>query len=135
MRDMRCKQIACISETNAQSFETKMNAILTGISNPSITFDPSKPFTAYVLYSVKKEMPETLLELLELLDGNQHRRCEECPYFERSTDLRRKWHKCNYDDTKTRADSAACEQYYRAKYEGYNLKALEELNNRPYEIE
>lgn len=135
MRSERYKQVACISETNAHAFEQKTNAILAGIINPEIILDKVKPFTAYIFYNIRKDVPETVLELLEMLDTDGGRAtCEKCPHFVRSTDRRRKWHTCDHDGQPTRADSRACEVYYMEKHKLYT-EAIEQYKNIPYEIE
>lgn len=133
MRNEHYKQIACISETDPQIFEQKINGILAGLINPEIILDRTQPFTAYVIYRIKKQVPEDLLELLEMIDG-QHRTCRECPYFQKSTDKRRKLHTCTLTGKSTREDSRACEEYYRAKAEEHKT-ILEEYRNLPYTIE
>lgn len=111
MRSDHIKQIIAISESNAADFQQKMNEALSEVVNPEVIFDRSIPFTAYITYSVRKDVPETALELLELLDGSSHD-CEECPYFIMNSDKRTRWGECSFKKKKTRINSTACEQFY-----------------------
>ncbi len=114
MRNEYFKQMICISESNPDIFQEKMNHALYGKTNPIINMDQTMPFTAYIYYDVNKTVPEDLLELFEILDGNKHH-CEECPHFEKDPDKRKKWHICGYYHKQTRIDSRACEQFYRER--------------------
>ena len=133
MRGEHIKQCACISETDPQLFQEHMNGVLSRVINPEIIMDRCKPFTAYIFYKVRKDVPETVLELLELLDG-EHHTCEECPHFIRSTDKRRKWHTCGKGGTRTKADSRACEEFYREK-RAERDRLIQEYEQIPYTIE
>ena len=114
MKERIFKQLACVSEKDAASFEDKVNDVLAQTPDPEIIIDKTKPFTMYVLYKVSKNVPECALELLEMLDSNGgHATCEDCDYFIRDKDRRKKWGICNRKkDEKTRADARACELYY-----------------------
>lgn len=134
MRGEVFKQCACIAETDPHLFQEKINAILSKVSNPEIVLDRTQPFTCYVFYRIRKDVPESLLELLEMLDGHNHY-CEECPHFVRSTDKRVKWHTCGLKGERTRADSRACEEFYRMKREEQQQLINEYENTIPYQIE
>ena len=135
MRNDRFKQVACVSAPDAATFETQSNAILAGINDPEIIFDKTRPFTAYIVYRVRKDVPETVLELLELLDDDGgHATCANCPHLQRSEDKRKKWHTCRLTGERTREDSRACEHYYVAKRQTQR-EALQQYQNLPYTIE
>ena len=113
MRSTKFKQCACISEASAAAFQDAANAILAQTPEPEIVIDKTQPFTAYIFYKVSKKVPETVLELLELLDANGgNATCENCPAFIRSNDRRRKWGSCRRKGIKTKCDARACELYY-----------------------
>ena len=114
MRVNNFKQMACISENNAALFQERVNSILTQVPNPEIVLDRTRPFTVYVFYEIRKDVPETVLELLEMLDADGGKaKCEDCPAFIRSHDKRKKWGNCRKKpDKPTRCDSRACELYY-----------------------
>ena len=96
MRSTKFKQCACISEASAAAFQDAANAILAQTPEPEIVIDKTQPFTAYIFYKVSKKVPETVLELLELLDATGgNATCENCPAFIRSNDRRRKWGSCS----------------------------------------
>lgn len=135
MRGEKLKQIEVIAEQTAQAFQDKTNAALMRHINAEIVFDKNVPFTAYILYEIQKGVPETLLEVFELLDengGNAH--CKDCPHFRRSTDGRKKWHTCGLTGDRKHEDSRACEEYYRDKRREA-AQLAEELEAIPYKIE
>lgn len=135
MRAERYKQIACISEKDARTFETKANALLAGITEPEIILDRTKPYTAYIIYNVRKDAPESIIELLEMLDKDGGRAtCANCPHFVRSTDRRKRWHYCNHKDTRVHEGARACEVYYLERMTN-PAEAIEQFKNIPYEIE
>lgn len=115
MKRDKVKQIICISEPDPSVFEEKMNEALTNLIDPDVRIFETMPFTAVILYSVSRDMPENVLELLELVDGENHS-CSECPHFVKPTDGRVKWGSCNAKGVKTRGDSRACEDFYLLRY-------------------
>lgn len=134
MRSERFKQVACISEKSPQAFEAKINNILAGIANPEIILDTAREYTAYVIYSVRKDVPETLIELLELLDADGGGSCEQCPHFKRNKDKRIKRHDCTAKGIRVRANGRACEVYYKDKKQRAE-EMIEQYKNIPYTIE
>lgn len=133
MRSEKYKQVIAICENNAEAFEERMNDSLARVSNPDIVFDHNRPFTAYITYTVRKDAPEDVLELLELLDGESHY-CEECPYFTAPTDKRKKWGSCSVKGCKTRPEGRACEHFYL-----WRMKNLQQLASDyqkiPFQVE
>ena len=135
MRSIKFKQCACISEASAAAFQNAINAILQQTPEPEIVIDRTQPFTAYVFYKVSKDAPETVLELLEMLDTDGGRaQCQDCPEFIKSKDKRTKWGKCGRKGTKTRCDGRACELYYLARRREAE-RIAEEFKQIPYTIE
>ena len=135
MRTEHYKQVAVISETTPEAFENKLNAVLAGITSPEIVFDQSRSFTATIIYKVRKDVPESLIELLELMDNDgEHHTCNECPYLQRSKDKRKKWLVCTHSQGKTQATSRACEAFYMWRLARYK-ELVEEYKKMPYEIE
>lgn len=132
MKSEKYKQVIAICEQDAATFEERMNDSLARVLDPEIVFDHTRPFTAYITYSVSKNMPEDLLELFEMLDG-EHHYCEECPYFTASTDKRKKWGSCNMSATKTRLDSRACERFYMWRIKKLE-QAKEEFEQLPFSV-
>ena len=128
MRTERIKQIICISETNAEIFEKKMNDALSHLVDPEIRIDANRSFTAYIFYQVKRDVPEDILELFELVEG-EHHHCKECPHYIAPTDKRRKWGSCAITSGQVRGDGSACEHYYLLKY-----KSLSAASNRYREL-
>ena len=135
MKDTKFKQCACISEASADAFQDAANAILAQIPEPIIEMDKTKPFTMYIFYNVRRATPETVLELLEMLDADGGNAvCEDCPAFIRSKDKRKKWGSCRRKVTKTKCDSRACELYYLERRREANAIAAE-FDQIPYTIE
>ncbi len=114
MKERIFKQLACVSENDAANFENKANDILAQTPDPEIIIDQTRPFTMYVLYKVSKNVPESALELLELLDPNGgHATCEDCDYFIKDKDHRKKWGICSRKKgERTHINGRACEFYY-----------------------
>lgn len=128
------KQVACISETNAAIFQEKVNSILATTSNPEVVFDRARPFTVYIFYSIKKDVPETALELLEMLAADGHAVCGDCPAFIRSKDKRRKWGGCRRKTGERRhCDSSACEIYYLERRREAE-RIAEDYDKIPYKV-
>lgn len=135
MKDTKFKQCACISEASAGAFQDAANAVLARVADPEILIDKTTPFTMYVFYSVHRDTPETVLELLEMLDTDGgHALCENCPAFVRSKDKRKKWGSCRRKSGPTRCDTRACELYYLEKRREANAIA-EEFKRIPFSIE
>lgn len=135
MRSIKFKQCACISEASAGAFQDAINAILQQTPEPEIVIDKTQPFTAYIFYRVRKDAPETVLELLEMLDtSGGHAQCKDCPAYEPPTDKRRKWGHCRQKNEKTRGDLRACEIYYLGKRHE-KLDLYNEYKQIPYTIE
>ena len=98
MKTDRVKQIICISETNSEIFESRMNEALSHLVDPEIQLDSNRSFTAYIIYNVKKDVPEDIVEEHELEGECLH--CIDCPLCDRVVDIygnidsRVKWGKC-----------------------------------------
>lgn len=123
MKQDKIKQIICISEPNPAIFEKRMNEALSNLIDPEVRIFEAMPFTAVILYTVNRDMPEDILELLEMVDGDHHT-CIECPHYIKPTDNRKKWGSCSTKGIKTRGDGRACEDYYLLRY-----KMLSEAKN------
>ena len=135
MKTTRKKQLLCIAEKDAATFQTKVNAALAGLSDPEIILDQSRPFTLYAFYTVRRDEPESILELLEMLDTEaKHATCIDCPMFRRSPDRRRKWGHCRKDGREVRLDARPCEYFYRYRHRE-NADLAAQLESAPYLIE
>lgn len=133
MRQSKYKQAIVIAENNAADFQEKLNEALAPIVDPQITIDSNRPFTAYILYSVSKDVPESVLELFELLDG-EHHICLECPYFRTPTDKRMKKGECALKMERMRFEARACEHFYLWKKQ--QIENAEEIFHQiPYLLE
>ena len=135
MKDTKFKQCACISEASAGAFQDAANAVLARVADPEIVIDKTTPFTMYVFYSVHRDTPETVLELLELLDKDGgHALCENCPAFVRSKDKRKKWGRCRRKSGPTRCDARACELYYLERRREAD-RIAKEFEQIPYTVD
>ena len=132
MRQDKVKQIICISEGSAELFEERMNDALMRLDNPEIEIDKNRTFTAYIIYTVKRNMPEDVLELFEMVDGESHS-CGDCPFFVPSTDKRKKWGECSKSVLPKRCDNRACEQFYLFRYKALS-EAQQQYNLIPFEV-
>ena len=97
----------CISGTTPEEFQTKMQDVLSKVSEPEIHF-PAKPLMAYVYYRDIAYVPETLRE--QMRDRGEVYTCVQCPYFERTNDLRKKWHYCVFHQQKCHMESECCDE-------------------------
>ena len=75
-------------------------------------------------------MPESVLELFEMIDGEPHT-CQECPYMSIPDDKRLKRGSCTIKACQTWKDSRACERFYLWKHK--QLEQAEDLYKQiPY---
>lgn len=107
-------QMYCVSETNGELFELRMNEILKSIKNPDIRLDPVRSFTAYIFYQIQYDIPETITEAIELVEGEKHH-CIECPACVLSKDKRMRNHFCQVKGKKVHEDSPVCINYYKLR--------------------
>lgn len=115
MRQDRIKQIICINASSPDDFQDRMNEALSHVSNPEIMFYKDMPYYAVISYAVRRDMPESALELFEMVEGKGYT-CEACPHFGKSDDKRKKWGYCTLTSEPTRIDSRACERFYVYRY-------------------
>ena len=114
MRGEYQTQMICVSETNGALFELKMNEALKTLVNPDIRLDPNRSFTAYIFYQIKHDVPETVVEAIELIEGSRYH-CKECSACELSEDGRMKHGVCRIFDKKVRYDSPVCIEFYKIR--------------------
>ena len=133
MRTDKVKQVICIAETSAEAFELKMNEALSGLSDPEILFDTNRSFTAVIIYHVRRDVPEDIVELFEMIEGN-NRRCYDCPHYVAPTDKRKKWGTCSTSAQRVRPEGRACEKYYLIQYKALT-EAADQYKSTPYVLE
>lgn len=134
MRTKKLIQIEVVCVDDPETFQQRVNAALSRHENPKLIFDKLKSFTAYIVYEIHKDAPETMLELYEMLDESGGAECGECPYFERIIDGRVKWHNCTLHKSRTREDSRACEEFYKMRREEAK-RLTAEYENIPFKID
>lgn len=125
MIEKRKKNFRCVKGKTPEEFERNMNDLLEDISDPELYYPPTLPLTAYVTYDTWVKEPECLEEV-HMLQGDTYR-CNTCPYFERTNDLRRRWHYCRFHEKPTRDDSRACEEFYEQLDSGTINITMEEV--------
>lgn len=125
MLEKRRKKFFCVTAANAEEFQNELNKVLHGLDDPEVQFPPAPKYTAYVLADVWEREAECLEEV-HMLRGDTYR-CSACPYFERTNDLRRRWHYCRYHEKPTRDDSHACEDFYEQLERGTINITMEEV--------
>lgn len=133
MKNTKFKQCACISETSAPAFQEAVNSVLAQLPDPEIVVDKTKPFTMYILYTVKRSTPETLLEALEMLDPDGVARCQDCPAFIPDSDRRKKRGSCKLRSGEFFKNQPACEFYYLKRRDA-DTRIVDELAQVPYLI-
>lgn len=73
------------------------------------------------------EINKTELDLLEEEFGCHN--CEECPFFEESTDRRKTWHTCTKEGKKVKKTSHCCPVYYKLIREEEESEISEDQRN------
>lgn len=105
----KCKQVHFIQGTDLNDLEAKLNeALLEGAELGGI--DIASLTGAIIVTEYVGEIKKTALDELEEELGRHN--CSECPFFEESTDKRRKWHTCTKEGKKALKDSNCCTAYY-----------------------
>ena len=133
MKQDKIKQVICISERNAMDFQDRMNEALSQLSDPEIRTYENQPFIATIVYTVRRDLPENVLELFEMIEDRSYT-CEACPHFVRSEDKRKKWGSCALTCERTRSDSRACERFYVYRYKVLS-EAKEQYLQIPFSAE
>jgi len=116
MKTEKQKKFVCVQGRTPEEFQFEMNTVLSGVADPEIHFPPTMKLTAYILYEEEVTVPEDIRDEYSL--RGERYTCEQCPYFERTNDLRRKWHYCVYEQSKTRTDQPACRAFYEQLEDG-----------------
>ena len=113
MKVTREKRTIFIKEQTNADFDRRLNESLKDLVNPEVQIYGM--FECAILYDeiTYEEEQKTIADLFE--EAGCGKKCADCPFFEKSEDQRRKWHKCTLKDRKTRADSRACDSYYLRK--------------------
>lgn len=122
MRGEYQTQMICVSETNGAIFELKMNEALKTLVNPDIRLDPNRSFTAYIFYQIKHDVPETVVEAIELIEGTRFN-CKDCPACELPEDGRKKHGFCKAHNKKVHFETPVCIEFYKYRI---NQNVLEE---------
>lgn len=110
MRTDKVKQVVVVSDPDPERFENRMNEALAGLTDPEVHLYENMPFTATIIYTVRRDMPEDVLELFEMVEG--HHTCADCPHLVMPEDKRKKWGTCTAKGTPSRSDGRACERFY-----------------------
>ena len=130
MKSDRIKQVKCICADNAEDFQDKLNEQLMHLDNPEITYFKDMPYYAIITYVVKRDMPESIIELFEMVDGRSYV-CAACPHFSKTDDKRKKWGSCSASCIPMRMDSPVCESFYLLRYKMLS-EAKGKYLERPY---
>lgn len=103
-----CKQVKDIQGNTLEDLKGKLNeALMEGAELKAI--DIQTLTGAVIVTEYVGEIEKTELDLLEEEFGCHH--CAECPFFEESTDKRRKWHTCK-EGKRVQKTSRCCPAYY-----------------------
>lgn len=108
-KEMRiCKQVKDIQGETLKDLKDKLNeALLEGAEIVAVDIQSLTALITVTEYV--GEIEKTELDLLEEEFGCHS--CEECPFFEESTDKRRKWHTCK-EGKRVQKTSRCCPAYY-----------------------
>ena len=104
-----CKQVKDIQGETLKDLKDKLNKAL--LEGAEIVAVDIQSLTALIIVTeYVGEIEKTELDLLEEEFGCHN--CEECPFFEESTDKRRKWHTCK-EGKRVQKTSRCCSTYYK----------------------
>ena len=108
-KEMRiCKQVKDIQGETLKDLKDKLNeALLEGAEIVAVDIQSLTALITVTEYV--GEIEKTELDLLEEEFGCHN--CAECPFFEESTDKRRKWHTCK-EGKRVQKTSRCCSTYY-----------------------
>lgn len=105
-----CKQVKFIKGESLDDLQNKLNtALFCGAELKAI--DIQTLTGAIIVTEYVGEIEKTELDLLEEEFGCHN--CEECPFFEESTDKRKTWHTCTKEGKKVKKTSHCCSAYYK----------------------
>lgn len=105
----KCKQVHFIHGDSLDDLECKMNgALVEGAEFGGV--DITTLTGIIVVTEYVGEIKKTALDELE--DELGRHNCAECPFFEESTDRRKKWHSCSKHGKKVQKTSSCCIAYY-----------------------
>ena len=105
-----CKQVKFIKGESLDDLQNKLNtALFCGAELKAI--DIQTLTGAVIVTEYVGEIKKTELDLLEEEFGCHN--CEECPFFEESTDKRKTWHTCTKEGKKVKKTSHCCPAYYK----------------------
>lgn len=110
MKTVKKARVRVIERASADEFETALNEVLSGATDPDITFDTNRPFLCYVRFTEYEDIPESVRDAYEL--RGEYHYCAECRYFKPSADKRVKHVYCGLGNRCT-ADKCACEVFYK----------------------
>ena len=104
-----CKQVKDIQSNTLEDLKDKLNeALLEGAEIVAVDIQSLTALITVTEYV--GEIKKTELDLLEEEFGCHN--CEECPFFEESTDKRKTWHTCAKEGKKVKKTSHCCSAYY-----------------------
>lgn len=127
MKRLVFQQFAIVKEDTAPLLTEKLNAEIYRLKDyePKVTFSDADPLAAYISYTVREEVPETIVEASEV--NGVRFVCEQCPHFcpvlksDGKADSRVKYGDCTFEGNefgRSFKDQAACSRLYELIQEG-----------------
>ena len=121
-----CKQVKDIQSNTLEDLKDKLNeALLEGAEIVAVDIQSLTALITVTEYV--GEIKKTQLDLLEEEFGCHN--CEECPFFEESTDKRKTWHTCTKEGKKVKKTSHCCSAYYKLIREEEESEISEDQRN------
>lgn len=111
MREEKKKRFRCIEAQTAAEFESEIQQIYDEHPDAEVIFHQTAPRLAYVKWTEKVRVIETLED--EFHERGVRLSCCDCPFYERPTDMRRRWTRCLKSNLPVHEDDAACEICYQ----------------------
>lgn len=128
MRDKTKRRVRIIYEQTPADFESRINEAFDMIEDPTaeIEYNHQKGFCAYITYSEKERIPETVRDRFSL-EGIRYE-CRSCPYCEMPENPKVQRTYCDMKPSGvTFPESEACEYFYK-------LVALGEVDAEQIEV-
>ena len=97
----------CVSGKTPEEFQQNMQKVLDHVADPILHFPPV-PLMGYIYYTEERHVPETLREVMR--EKGEMYTCVQCPYFDRTNDLRKKWHYCVFHEQKCNMEADICDE-------------------------
>lgn len=120
-----CKQVKFVQGISLEDLQNQLNTYLLNGAEV-VAMDIQSLTGGVIVTEYVGEIEKTALDELE--DEFGHHTCQECPFFEESTDKRRKWQTCE-KGKRVQKSSYCCTAYYETLREEVKSEVSENKGN------